>query len=134
MGRLFSNIVLPRLDCLKDLLRSRLRDVRRITRIISITAAPAATASLMVTQSGQVRRLPNIFCTMALLARNIVINTLNTSRMLAHSGCGLSPMNCSSLRQSSSSVEKNGSRQPLKTCATRMTYVLSAVTHTDQIK
>merc|ERR1719219_223763 len=58
---------------------------------------------------------PNILVRTTLLARNIVITTAPTSSKLAHSGCGLSPMNCSSLRQSSSRLEKKGRRQPLKT-------------------
>ena len=42
--------------------------------------------SLMLTQVGQVRRLENIFWMMTLLARNMVIITLNNNKMLAHRG------------------------------------------------
>ena len=48
---------------------------------------------LMLTQSGQVRRLEKIFWMMTLLARNIVIITLNSNNTLAHRGWGLEPMN-----------------------------------------
>ena len=109
------------MDCLKDLTRSLLREVKMMTRHISRTAAPQAAPSLTLTQVSQVRRLPKIFWMMTLLARNMVIITLTTRRMLAHSAWGLSPMNCSSLRQRRSRVEKKGRRQPLKTWATRMT-------------
>merc|ERR1719219_1973794 len=57
----------------------------------------------------------NILVRTTLLARNIVIITAPTSSRLAHRGCGLSSINCSSLRQSSRRVEKKGRRQPLKT-------------------
>ena len=80
----------------------------------------------MLTQEGQVRRLEKIFWMMTLLARNMVTNTLSTSRQLAHSGWGLAPMNWGSLIQSSSRVERKGRRQPLKTCATRITRARSA--------
>ena len=57
-----------------------------MTRPISTTAAAAAAPSLMLTQSGQVRRLEKIFWMMTLLARNMVIMTLSNNRMLAHTG------------------------------------------------
>ena len=64
-----------------------------MTRPISTTAAAAAAPSLMLTQAGQVRRLEKIFWMMTLLARNMVMRTLNNNRMLAHRGWGLAPMN-----------------------------------------
>ena len=80
------------------------------TRNISTTAAAAAIPSLVVKA-----RLANIFSTMALLARNIVIITLVTRHRFAHSGCGEVRMNCWSFRHRSRQVEKKGSKQPLNT-------------------
>ena len=80
------------------------------TRNISTTAAAAAIPSLGVNA-----RLANIFSTMALLARNIVISTLVTRHRLAHSGCGEVRMNCWSFRHRRRQVEKKGSKQPLNT-------------------
>ena len=65
---------------------------------------------LMLTQSGQVRRLEKIFWMMTLLARNMVIITLTTISTLAHTGWGLSPMNWGSLMQMSSRLERKGRR------------------------
>ena len=125
MGRLLWKIALPSDDSLKDLTKSRLREVSMMTRLISTTAAPQARPSLRETMEHQevlgLQTAPNILVRTTLLARNIVIITATVRRMLAHRGWGLSPMNCSSLRQSSSRVEKKGRRQPLKTWATRMT-------------
>ena len=69
----------------------------------------------MLTQAGQVRRLAKIFWMMTLLARNMVIITLNSNNTLAHRGWGLAPMNWGSLMQMRSRLERKGRRQPLKT-------------------
>ena len=100
------------LDSLNDLQRSFPSDVRTDTRNISTNAAPTATPSL-IEMSCSIS--PNIFCMSALFARNIVIKTLVTRKMLAHRGWGDVFINCWSLRQRRRQVEKKGSKHPLNT-------------------
>lgn len=59
-------------------------------------------------------------------ARKRVIVTEASRNRLAQPGWGEDDMNWRSLRQRRRQVEKKGSRQPLKTCAIRMTRVRSA--------
>ena len=73
-----------------------------------------------------VNRLPNIFCRNTLDARNMVIVTEANRKQFAITDCGDRDMNCGSLRQMSSKMAKKGSRQPLKTCAIRITCTRGA--------
>ena len=58
---------------------------------------------------------------MTLLARRRVIVTPMTRKMLCQPFWGFLSMNCSSLMQRRRQMEKKGRRQPLNTCATRIT-------------
>ena len=100
------------LESLIDLIKSLPSDVMTDTTNISANAVPAATPSLIEMSC---RISPNIFCRSASFARNIVIKTLVTRKMLAHRGWGEAFMNCWSLRQRRRQVERKGSRHPLNT-------------------
>ena len=63
---------------------------------------------------------------MTLDARNRVMVTEARRKMFAQPGWGDGDMNWRSLRQRRRQVEKKGSRQPLKTCAIKITRVRSA--------
>ena len=67
------------------------------------------------------RKEPNSLPRKTLDARNIVIVTDVKRKQLAQVDCGLLDMNWWSFRQTRRQMEKKGRRQPLNTCATKIT-------------
>ena len=108
---------------MKDLSKSLPREVTK--QMTAIPPAAHPTASPRRTET-PVKTLPRTFCIITLEARKRVIVTEASRNRLAQPGWGEEDMNWRSLRQRRRQMEKKGRRQPLKTCAIRMTRVRSA--------
>ena len=102
-----------------DLMISSPRVVKMQTANIPTPEAARASPILSPTP---VIRLPNSFCRNTLAARNMVIVTEVKRKQLAGVDWGEAAMSFWSFRQTSRQMAKKGSRQPLNTCATRITF------------